>query len=172
MIYSGPYKDIFRRSQIVLNQTACSEVNFRCFESVACGAALLMERCGHGLEELLVPGEHILPLYTRNDWREAAAIASRALAEPEKLAEMAAHGRRHVLANHLAWHRGQVVHDVMAGLIREDAPKRRLERLDFRRKFLAASYAMLGYELTGRVDSAYVEYCYTMSSATQTLAAP
>ncbi|WP_368076627.1 glycosyltransferase [uncultured Desulfovibrio sp.] len=47
---------------MTLNQKAFSEVNFRCFEAMACGAALLMEQCGNGLDELFTPDEDISPI--------------------------------------------------------------------------------------------------------------
>jgi hypothetical protein len=45
----------------VLNQTAFSEINVRCFEAMACGAALLTERGCRGMQDLFVEGETILP---------------------------------------------------------------------------------------------------------------
>lgn len=169
VVYTGPYASIFSRSKIVLNQTACSEVNYRCFEAMACGAALLMEHCAHGMNELFVPGEHILPLYARNDWRTASAVARDALKEPEKLAEIAACGRNHVLANHMARHRAREALDVMNELSAANAVANRLEHLNYRRKFIAAAYAMLGMEIVGRLDDVYAEHYFLMSSQTSAL---
>ncbi|GHV52981.1 hypothetical protein FACS1894206_02780 [Deltaproteobacteria bacterium] len=166
-LHTGPYADVFRRSRIILNQTAAGEVNFRCFEAMASGAALLMEKCGHGLEEIFTPGEHILPLYRRNNWREAADIARRALACPEKTAEIAARGQEHVLHKHTARHRAQVAQDVMAGLIQENAMQNRLARLDYRRAFLAAAYVMLGRDLVGRLDGAYSAFYLDLAEKTR-----
>lgn len=164
-IHSGRFEEIFSRSRIALNQTACSEVNFRCFEAMACGAALLMEYCGHGLTELFTPGETILPLYRRNSWREAAAIAERALADPDRLAAVADAGRAHVLQNHMARHRAAQAVAVMEECIRGEAPQRRQRDLDRRGPFVAAAYAMLGHDLEGRLDAAYTDFYYSLSAA-------
>ena len=59
---SGNFYPILHRSRMALNQNAFSEVNFRCFEAMACGAALLMEQCGNGLDELFTPDEDISPI--------------------------------------------------------------------------------------------------------------
>ncbi|GHV52094.1 hypothetical protein FACS1894206_00250 [Deltaproteobacteria bacterium] len=144
IIHSGPCEAIYRRSRIVLNQTVAADVNCRCFEAVINGAALLTEKSARGIEEIFTPGEHILPLYTRGNWREAAFIAGEALKKPEQLAEIAENGHKHVLACHMARNRAASVLKVMEELIRENADIKRLSRLDFRRAFLADAYAMLG----------------------------
>ncbi|MDR2893145.1 MAG: glycosyltransferase [Deltaproteobacteria bacterium] len=166
-IHSGAYEDIFCRSKIALNQTACSEVNYRCFEAMSCGAALLMEHCHHGLEELFTPGVNILPLYVRNNWQQAAEIAAAALAEPERLAEIAANGRDLVMRQHLARHRAVEVVNTLESLLREEASKQRLEQLDTRRAFIASSYDMLGIELTGRLSDVYSEYYFSLAGRTK-----
>ncbi len=90
--YQGNFVPLFIRSRIVLNQTAAHEVNFRCFEAIACGAALLMETCQNGLSELFAIGEEILPTYTRNNAQEAAMRAREALADSERLERIAMAG--------------------------------------------------------------------------------
>lgn len=164
VIYTGAYDAVFARSRIVLNQTACSEVNFRCFEAMASGAALLMEQCGHGLSDLFTPGENILPLYPRNGYAVAAAIADNALRNPERLAAIARNGMEHVRGNHMAVHRAGTIASVMEGLIRRNAVIRRLIRIRQRRVLIGTAYAMLGLDLEGRLEAPYVEYCYSAAS--------
>ena len=166
LLHTGAYEEIFSRSMIGLNQTACSEINYRCFEIMACGAALLMEHSLHGLDELFTPGENILPLYVRNDWEQAAAIAAEALREPERLAAIAAAGRDHVVRNHLVSHRAAFVHAIMADLIRENGASRRLEQLAHRRKLLVATYSMLGLDLaSSKLDARYANYYLGLAKA-------
>lgn len=162
-IYTGPFEEIFSRSRIVLNQTACSEVNYRCFEAMACGAALLTEFCDHGMADLFSSGVNILPPYVRNNWKHASAIAARALAVPEKLVEIAEAGRDLIGRYHLARHRAAEVADTLEGLLREKAPQRRMEELDIRRTFLAATYGMLGLDLTGRLADGYSDFFFSMA---------
>lgn len=165
VLYTGEYCPVFSRSCIALNQTACSEVNFRCFEAMACGAALLMEHCLHGMDELFTPGENILPLYTRNNYLQAAAIAQNALADPERLRCIAENGREHVLANHMARHRAVAIVSLMEELLRENAAQKRLRELQQRKAFIASSYAMVGHDLMGRLTPAYSEYYLSVSSS-------
>lgn len=142
-VTSGDYVDIFARARIVLNQTAASEINFRCFEAMGCGAALLMEHSPHGLDALFTPGEHLLPLYTRGDARQAAAIAQAALQQPQTLAEIARHGQECVSGQHTAPHRAARVVDVLKTLVHNHAHSKRADELPMRQKHLASAYAML-----------------------------
>ena len=144
----GAYAPIFLRSRIVLNQTAAMEVNFRCFESMACGAALLTESSRqHGLEELFTPGEHMLQPYTPNDAAQAAAIAARWLAEPEALHAVAEAGYARVRERHLASHRAAFIIELLRSLIANCAQTVRLEHLEHRRTLLSTAYAILMSEL-------------------------
>lgn len=146
---TGDYKPVFERSRIVLNQTAASEVNFRCFEAISCGAALLMESCGNGLSELLAVGEEILPTYTRNDAKSAAGIAARALAQPERLAEIAMAGSRAVRQRHTDTVRAVRLTQILARMCADQAHKERLEQsLEKRSTLIHAAYGILASELT------------------------
>lgn len=144
---SGPYEDIFHRSQIVLNQTAASELNFRCFEAMACGAALLMEHSPHGLEELFTPGENILPLYQRGNAAQAAAIAREALRQPQALADIAAKGQECVTRHHSDTHRAARVLTVLTDMVHHKAQRKRMAELPLRKIHIGSAYAMLFDEL-------------------------
>ncbi|MEG2172513.1 MAG: glycosyltransferase [Desulfovibrionaceae bacterium] len=146
-VTSGDYVNIFHRAQIVLNQTAASELNFRCFEAMACGAALLMEHSPHGLEELFTPGEQLLPLYPRGNACEAAAIARAALQQPLTLAKIARQGQECVSLYHTDTHRAQYVVTVLENMVRQQLQNRRMAELPLRRQHLCAAYAMLFDEL-------------------------
>ena len=144
----GAYAPVFSRAKIVLNQTAAMEVNFRCFESMACGAALLTESSRqHGLEELFTPGEHILQPYAPNDAAQAAALAAHWLVEPEALRAVAEAGCARVRERHLASHRAAFITELMNALIANRAQAARLEHLEHRRRLLSTAYAILMSEL-------------------------
>lgn len=148
VIMQGSYTPIFIRSQIVLNQTAASEVNFRCFEAMAMGAALLMENCANGLSELFTPDETILQTYPRNNAKVAANIALQYLAKPEKLAEIAQAGQNLVLTKHTAKQRASEIIDLAKELSEKDAISTRLADLPRRRKIVSTAYGMIAAELT------------------------
>lgn len=143
---SGDYRPIFGRSQIVLNQTAFSELNFRCFEAMACGAALLMEQCGNGLTDIFTPGENILPPYPRNDARLAAAIAREWLAKPEELAAMGHAGRQLVGERHTVAARAGTLAEYCRRLLADNGG--RTKQAAARRPLVRAAYGIIAAELT------------------------
>lgn len=147
----GDYVLPFNRSRIVLNQTAALEVNFRCFEAPACGAALLMEECDNGLRELFTPGEDILPTYRRADALEAAATAAAFLRAPSLLARIARQGRELVERRHRDTHRAAAIVDAVLPLLRGKAHEQRLLPENFSRRslLLANAYFFLFSELQG-----------------------
>lgn len=106
---SGDFGPVYAASKIVLNQSAAGELNFRIFEAAAFGAAVLTEDAANGLRDLFTPGENILPPYPRGDAARAAAIALAFLADPERLATVAASGRRLVAARHSASARARLL---------------------------------------------------------------
>ena len=149
VIFSGDYRPIFERSRIALNQTAASEVNFRCFEAMSCGAALLMEACGNGFDELFAEGQEVLPTFARNDARAAAAIATHALSKPQWLADIAKAGSRAVNQRHTDTVRAVLLTQIIAGLCANRAHKERLEQsLEKRSTLIRAAYGMLASEIT------------------------
>lgn len=149
LMRSGDFFPIFRRSRIVLNQTAFSEINFRCFEAMGCGAALLMERCDNGLHELFTPDEDILPLYPKDDATAAASIASIYLARPRRLAEIAENGRRLVAEKHTSLVRAQRLTEHCRQLRAASAQRWRLAQADTRRIFVRTAFGMIASELHG-----------------------
>lgn len=150
VMLSGDYVPIFRRACIVLNQTAFSEVNFRCFEAMACGAALLMENCANGLSELFTPGEEILPLYMRNDATDAARIAALSLAKSEKLREIAIAGQQVVLMKHTALARAATVAEVFTCLLAQQVHTIRLAQEQERRTALVrGAFGVLATDFCG-----------------------
>lgn len=155
---SGPYVAIFQRSQIVLNQTAASELNFRCFEAMACGAALLMEHSPHGIEELFTPGENILPLYQRGNATQAAAIAREALRQPQALAAIAAKGQECVARHHSDAHRAARILTVLTDMLHQQAHSKRMAELPLREKHIGSAYAMLFDELNAPELQAHKEF--------------
>lgn len=141
---TGSYVPIFQRSRIVLNQSVAGELNFRIFEAMACGAAVLTEETGNGLHDLFTPGENILT-YKRGDPADAARVAQVALNDPN-LAALAAAGRRTVLAHHTITQRARTILDSAKCLIASRAPARRLAQLPTTTTEIRKAYAMLAVD--------------------------
>lgn len=141
VIKQGNYVPIFNQSRVVLNQSAAGELNFRIFEAMACGAALLTEDTDNGLNELFENGEDIL-LYPRENPIVAAAIAKAALSNPEALAKLAAKGRDKVLAQHSSKVRAEHIIK-RAKEIFKSGPTWRKRQPNLARRFMVNAYAML-----------------------------
>jgi len=143
----GAYGPVYGRSRIVLNQSAAGELNFRVFEAMACGAALLTEDVGNGLRELFAPGEDLL-VYRRGDPAEAAEKALSALADPDRLAALAASGRRRTLTGHTVAIRARRILATARRLAATGAVGRRLARLARIRAEVAKAYLFLATDQT------------------------
>lgn len=142
-VTQGNYVPIYNRSQIVVNQSAVGELNFRIFEAMACGAVMLTEDTSNGLHDLFAEDE--LLVYPRGNPAAAAQIARQALKDPDKLAEMAINGRRKVVNNHSSLIRARHIlkktEEIMAsGLTwRKQKPKAALKRV-------GCAYSMLAVD--------------------------
>jgi len=143
----GNYVPIFRRARIVLNQSAVSEVNFRCFESMTCGAALLADCVEHGFTELFAPGVNVLPLYPRCNAPAAVAVARHWLERPRRLAELALAGTRLVQEKHSDTARADSLIRLLYRLAEERAPARRLAERERHKPFLGAAFGGIAAEL-------------------------
>lgn len=139
---SGAYGPVYSRSRLVLNQSAAGELNFRVFEAMACGAALLTEATENGLQDLFEPGTELL-VYPRGDAAAAANLALAVVDDPA-LPELAATGRAKVLAAHTALHRARVILAMARRLEAVGAPRQRLARRRALALEVAKAYAALG----------------------------
>jgi hypothetical protein len=144
-VASGDYAPIFGRSKMVLNQCAVGELNFRIFQAMACGAALLTEDCGNGLTELFAPGEELY-LYRRGDAAGAAALARKALASP-KLQLVAQSGSRAVRLRHSAKARARHIVSLAEELLRHGPPRWRRDNAPLVREETARACAMLAGDM-------------------------
>ena len=98
VIKHGNYQKVYSKSKIVLNQSAAGELNFRIFEAMACGAAVLTEDTGNGLKELFIPEKEIL-IYKRGNYLDAVKVAQKWLFS-EKLSKLAKAGYEKVKKYH------------------------------------------------------------------------
>lgn len=161
IVRQGDYRDLFSRAKIVLNQTAFSELNFRCFEAMGLGAALLMEECGNGLTDIFTPGENILPPYPRGNAAVAALIARDYLRKPELLADIARNGYNLVLSRHSAQVRARALIEMAVELLK--AAKSRKSLAEQRKPYVRASFGMLAAELDSANFAAYKKFFYKLS---------
>ncbi|MEW6388199.1 MAG: glycosyltransferase [Thermodesulfobacteriota bacterium] len=138
----GAYAPIFARSQLVLNQSAVGELNFRLFQGMACGAAVLTEQTLNGLRNLFIPGEEILT-YPKGDAPAAARQAREALAQPDRLRALAQAGRRKVLMEHSAPVRAKKLLAWAEELSRSDSRQFRQKNQERLSREMAQAYLLL-----------------------------
>lgn len=138
---TGDYVPLFGRSRLVLNQSAAGELNYRLFQAMSCGAAVLTEAVENGLFELFEDGRDLLT-YPRGDARAAARVALQALASP-RLSEIAQSGQRKARLLHSAQARASHVLALAASLLRNGAPAWRRDNGRLVREEVARAYAML-----------------------------
>lgn len=141
---TGAYAPIFGRSRLVLNQSAAGELNFRVFQAMACGAALLTEAVDNGLETLFTPDVELLT-YRRGDPEDAARAALAALSDPG-LEAIARAGREKTLSRHTVSARARTILALATRLAAQGAPAKRLHALSGVRRQLRKAYAMLALD--------------------------
>ncbi|GJL53160.1 MAG: hypothetical protein NPIRA02_02920 [Nitrospirales bacterium] len=128
-IETGDFISVFLESKMVLNQCADNDVNFRTFEAMACGALLLMERVGNGLEDLFQDRVHCV-LYEKGNIEQIIQIAEYYMLHEDERIKIAALGRSEVLAKHTGVHRAQTILNTLAAIDGQTILQRRRARQD------------------------------------------
>ena len=95
----GKYWNDYIRSKVVVNQSVKDDLNFRVFESMASGAALVTPSNSSGLRDLFVEGEDLL-LYESGNAEDAAAKVKMLLEDDNLRKKIAESGRRKVIEQH------------------------------------------------------------------------
>ncbi len=103
-VRQGDYADLYGASSIGLNQSLDGELNFRNFEVLASGCALLTEIELDGMSDCLDEGRHFLA-YERGDVEDCARLIDSMLAEPARVEALRYRGYEEVLSRHLDIHR-------------------------------------------------------------------
>ncbi len=117
LIERGEFWNIFPFAEIVVNQTVKSDLNFRVFEAMMCGALLLTESSGNGLFDLFQDNKHLVT-YQKGDVSSAAEAINRLLADRPLCRKIAKAGRDEILSKHLARHRADEVAKIAFNLKR------------------------------------------------------
>ncbi len=138
-LHTGSYIKPFNRSRIVLNQCFRNDVNFRTFQAMACGALLLMERVGTGLEDLFEDRRHLL-LYDRGNTDQIVDQVLYYRAHESERAEIAARGHEEVMAHHTDRHRAERMIDVLQRAPLGEMIRARLSKRDEIEQEIAKAY--------------------------------
>lgn len=142
-VTQGDYVPVYNRSRLILNQSAVGELNFRIFEAMACGAAILTEDAQNGLSDLFTNGEDIL-LYPRGNAQVAAKIAQSALNDPY-LKDLARNGQIKVAAKHSSTARAKHIL-AQASQLAAIRPTWRQQNLSVVQQRIANAYNLLAFD--------------------------
>ncbi|UJX39505.1 glycosyltransferase [Desulfovibrio sp. JY] len=110
---TGDFRAIFPTARLVLNIAEGGDMNYRLFEALGCGCALVTPRIGHGQDRLFTDGKDFF-LYDQEDFEGLCALVDRLLADPARCRRVAASGLAKIDAGHRAVHRARAFADWFA----------------------------------------------------------
>jgi hypothetical protein len=119
----GEYWNFFPYSEIVINQTVKSDLNFRVFEAMMCGPLLLTESSTNGLFDLFKDGEHLVT-YSKNNVDDAVEKIKYYLENKDITRKIAKEGREEILRSHTPMARAKRLAEIIINLKRTDRPNR------------------------------------------------
>ncbi len=125
--FRGPYREAFRLSRLVLNIAEHGDLNYRVFEALGCGTALVTPRVGHGQDALFTDGRDLF-LYDQDDFEGLCRLVEALLADPARRARAAASGLATVDAGHRDIHRARAFADRFLALPHEEVVAARQHR--------------------------------------------
>lgn len=104
----GNFSELFPQGKVILNFCDLDDLNFRVFEALACGSALLTPSIGHGQDDLFRHGEDLWLYNQSADGSDVTDLLRqlRRLLSEDALREHLAHsGQTKINAAHRAGHR-------------------------------------------------------------------
>lgn len=131
----GDFLELFPKGRVIVNVAERGDLNFRVFEALAMGCALLTPLTGNGLTDLFADGEDLLT-YAPDDEADCAAKARWLLEHPAEAACMAASGQAKVDAAHRATHRAKACAEFLRARLTYGVASRLAQAGDIRRSVL------------------------------------
>ena len=104
----GQYRTLYPKARLLLNHCDLGDLNFRVFEALGCGGALLSPLVGHGFTEMFEPGKDLF-VYEMNNPLDAARKVRELLADPALCLAAARSGFARVNRLHRARHRAEAL---------------------------------------------------------------
>ncbi len=103
-ITQGRYAELFPQGKVILNYCEYGDVNFRIFEALACGSALLSPWVEHGVTELFTHEREVL-FYDKDQMSDVISKVNFLLNHEGKRKSLAEQGYHTVNTQHRATHR-------------------------------------------------------------------
>lgn len=104
VVTRGNYRLLYPRARLVLNFCEFGDLNFRVFEALGCGSALVTPYVGHGFARMFTEGKDLL-CYDAEKPDEAARVIRTALENEPMLKGLAASGLQKIDSGHRSRHR-------------------------------------------------------------------
>ena len=121
---SGPFRDLYGRSKIILNDCISDDLNWRVFEALASGAMLLTPRVSPETLELFPEGEALVT-YEAHNAADAAAKIEFYLRNSSERLRIARNGYSKVQELHTARHRAEALLRVVEQVTRRSTTRKR-----------------------------------------------
>ena len=102
----------FPKARIAINETIQSDLNFRVFEALMCGALLVTPRTGNGLLEIFEERKHLVT-YEEGNAKDASEKIRYYLEHEAERAKIAEAGRAEVMQRHTSAQRALTLHTLL-----------------------------------------------------------
>lgn len=152
LVRFGDYYEFFPRARVVVNICECGDLNFRVFETLGLGAALLTPQIANGQSDLFVDGQHLLtyPVEFSGTASEAAhravpgAVAAirQLLGNEGERRALAGAGNAEVLERHLDVHRAEAFSALAGAIDPGEVLARRNAARELRNRYLRLVYLL------------------------------
>ncbi len=142
----GNYTDLFPQGRVIINHCEHGDLNFRVFEALACGSALVTPKVGHGFLDIFTHGKELLYYHKDNIHDAVEKIVFLQNNEEQRL-EMVRNGFCLVDNAHRAKHRALAFAQTLQGFTpeykKECIQKRLQQAQNIRKNWLKAPYLLL-----------------------------
>ena len=125
VIRQGKYNELFQQAKLVLNIAERNDLNFRVFESMACGSCLVTPEIQNGQPELFQDKVHFFT-YPPDDEKALVSLVEDLLNNPETIEKVSKAGEAEVNAKHRMAKRAETLADLLKTLPMEDFKNARL----------------------------------------------
>ncbi len=107
-IEQGAYAKIFPLGRVLINHCENADLNFRVFEALGCGGALVTPQVEHGLNKLFTSGKELIT-YESGNAKAAGKVINNLLANNTLRQNIAEQGLLKINSKHRAIHRAQAL---------------------------------------------------------------
>lgn len=167
-VTSGKYRDIYIKSKVVVNQAEHGDLNFRVFEAMGCGSALVTPLISHGLTDLFSDGKHFLG-YEDGNARDANAKINLLLKDVALRDRLRRAAHMEIEAYHRAIHRAQEFTRRVREILKDDNGRNVVaSRLAIAEKMRSRFLSMFYYTFASKLPQENFKRSFYMAAKGQT----